>query len=172
MKRADLEHLLRAAGAISQSERLIIVGSQAILGAFPEAPGELTASEEIDTYPEDAPEKADLIDGSIGEKSLFHETFGYFAHGVGPETAILPEGWRSRLIPVANENTGGVMGLCLHPLDLAISKLAAGRPKDIEFVSVMIRNSMIAISELKPLAETLPQYHRGLVLNRLSRLRN
>ncbi len=36
--------------------------------------------------------KADLIDGSIGELSPFHETFGYYAHGLGPETAALPAG--------------------------------------------------------------------------------
>ncbi|MBE7504139.1 MAG: hypothetical protein HS113_28405 [Verrucomicrobiales bacterium] len=92
MKRADLEHTIRAAGNIADAPRLVIIGSQAILGSFPDAPTELTASAEADTYPFDAPEKADLIDGSIGEKSPFHETFGYYAHGVGPDTAMLRHG--------------------------------------------------------------------------------
>ena len=34
--------------------------------------------------------KADLIDGSIGEASLFQETFGFYAHGVSVTTALLP----------------------------------------------------------------------------------
>ena len=58
MKRSDLEHIIRAAGSIADCERLIVIGSQAILGSFPQAPAELTMSEEADTYPLDAPEKA------------------------------------------------------------------------------------------------------------------
>jgi len=46
----------------------------------------------------DAPEKADIIDGCIGELSPFHETFGYYAHGIGPETAVLPAKWKTRLV--------------------------------------------------------------------------
>jgi len=37
-------------------------------------------------------EKADLIDGSIGEASMFHESFGIYAQGVSETTAVLPEG--------------------------------------------------------------------------------
>lgn len=33
-----------------------------------------------------------MIDGSIGELSPFHETFGYYAQGVDETTAVLPEG--------------------------------------------------------------------------------
>ena len=35
---------------------------------------------------------ADLIDGAIGEASMFHDTFGYYAQGVVETTAVLPEG--------------------------------------------------------------------------------
>jgi len=38
--------------------------------------------------------KADLIDGSIGEASMFHRSFGYYAQGVSQSTAVLPVGWR------------------------------------------------------------------------------
>lgn len=149
MKRADLEHIIRAAGSIADSPRLVVIGSQAILASFPEAPAELTGSAEADTYPLDAPEKADLIDGSIGEKSPFHETFGYYAHGVAPETAVLPEHWRSRLVPVENENTRGVTGLCLSPVDLAISKLAAGREKDLQFVTAMLHHGLVTVEQIR-----------------------
>lgn len=90
----DLEHTIRAAGSMADAPKLVIMCSQAILGGFPDSPAELTVSAEANTYPLDAPEKAALIDGSIGEKSPFHETFGYYAHGVGPETA---EGRRTSL---------------------------------------------------------------------------
>jgi hypothetical protein len=66
MKRSELEHVLRAATAIAQETSFVVVGSQAILMAFPHAPQELLVSREIDLYPALHPEKADLIDGAIG----------------------------------------------------------------------------------------------------------
>ena len=73
MKRAELEHVVRAASSITNRDKFVIVGSQAILGSFPDAPQELTASNEADIYPLDAPAEADLIDGSIGERSPFQD---------------------------------------------------------------------------------------------------
>lgn len=54
-------------------------------------------------------------------------------------TATLPPGWRDRLVPIENENTGGAIGWCIDPDDLAVSKLAAGREKDLEFVRALLR---------------------------------
>jgi len=82
MKRSELEHIVRAAGAIANDREIVVVGSQSILGQFPNAPVALLASMEADVYPRSAPERSDLIDGSIGEGSLFHECFGYYAEGV------------------------------------------------------------------------------------------
>jgi hypothetical protein len=117
-------------------------GSQAILGQFPDAPDALLVSMEADVYPRDAPEKSDLIDGAIGELSTFHETFGYYAHGVDESTATLPPGWRERLVPIHNENTGGATGWCLEVHDLAASKLVAGRERDMVFVAALVRQRM------------------------------
>jgi hypothetical protein len=50
MTREQLEHVLRAAGAITGREEWVIVGSQAVLGAVPDAPPEITVSEELDLY--------------------------------------------------------------------------------------------------------------------------
>ena len=97
---------------------------------------------EADVYPRNKPELADLVDGSIGEGSFFHERFGYYAQGVSPQTAALPDRWESRLISVSNPNTAGVEGLCLEVHDLAISKYVAGREKDLEFTCELARHSM------------------------------
>ncbi|MGE0462855.1 MAG: hypothetical protein AB7Q16_15945, partial [Vicinamibacterales bacterium] len=96
MTRAALEHLLRAASALTNEREFVVIGSQAILGQFPEAPSALLVSIEADIYPRYAPEKSDIIDGAIGELSTFHQTFGYYAHGVDETTAILPAGWEKR----------------------------------------------------------------------------
>jgi hypothetical protein len=143
MTRAALEHIIRAAGSIADVEELIVVGSQAILGEFPDAPPELLLSNEADVFPRNFPERADLIDSTIGEGSPFERAFGYYAHGVGPETAILPEGWQKRLVLVSNENTRAVRGWCLEVHDLAVAKYIAGREKDLDFTAALIRHGMV-----------------------------
>jgi hypothetical protein len=133
MTRSELEHLIRAAGAIAADDQIVVIGSQSVLGQFPDAPATLLASMEADLYPRNKPDRAELVDGAIGEGSYFHQQFGYYAQGVGPETAVLPRGWQRRLMPIKNPNTGGVEGLCLDVHDLAISKYVAGRDKDLAF---------------------------------------
>jgi len=151
----QLEHVLRAGGSITGCREIVVIGSQSLLASFPDAPAELLRSMEVDCYPLDDPAKADLIDGSIGELSPFHETFGYYAHGVGPETAALATGWRSRVVRLESENTGGTIGWCLSPADLAVSKLLAGREKDVEFVQALLRAGVVAESTIRSLAAEL-----------------
>jgi hypothetical protein len=167
MNLRQLEHVLRAGGSIVGCRELVVIGSQALLASFPNASEELVGSMEVDCYPLDEPGKADLIDGSIGELSPFHQTFGYYAHGVGPETAVLPAGWRSRLVRLESENTGGITGWCLSPVDLAVSKLLAGRTKDINFVRAMARSGVVAEAEILALACELNAENARFVEERL-----
>ncbi len=126
MKREHMEHILRAAAAVTNEREFVVVGSQALLASIPCLPEPLDQSMELDLYPLSNPEAADLIDGTIGELSPFDGTFGYYAHGVGPETAVLPRNWRSRAMVVENENTGGARGICPSPADLASTTTMRG----------------------------------------------
>lgn len=102
MRRAEFEHLIRAAGALLQVDHLIVIGSQAILGSFPhwQLPPETTQSVEVDFVPPDDPDErlADILTGTIGEGSPFHEAFGIYADDVSIQTARLPKGWDQRLV--------------------------------------------------------------------------
>ena len=100
MRRNEFEHVIAAAAEVCGEAELVVVGSQAILGPFPDAPDSMLRSMEADLYPRVHPEKADDIDGSLGDGSWFHRSYGYYAHGVGPETAKAPAGWEERLIAV------------------------------------------------------------------------
>jgi hypothetical protein len=143
MNRLELEHIVRAAAEIANDDEIVVIGSQAILGSFPDAPKELLVSTEADVYPKNRADRADLIDGSIGEGSPFHETYGYYAQGVDETTAILPQGWRERLVPVRNENTRGNTGWCLEPHDLVVFKTIAGREKDLLFLAGAARHQLV-----------------------------
>ncbi len=156
MRRRELEHIIRAAAAIAQDDEFVIVGSQSILGQFPEAPESLLVSREADVYPRNHPERGDEIEGSLGDGSYFDSTYGYYAHAVGPETATAPSGWERRLIPIQNENTAGATGWCLEIHDLLLSKCVAGRGRDWEFTEEALRHSLADPGELRRRVADLP----------------
>lgn len=162
MQRPQLEHIIRAAAGITGATEIVVIGSQAVLGQFPNAPAELLVSIEADVFTFRDPSDADLIDGSIGEGSPFHQTFGYYAHGVAEDTAILPPGWKNRLVRVRNENTGNGCGLCLEAHDLAVAKLVAGREKDAAFVSDLLRHKLASADQIKARLQ-----QTGLIADRL-----
>ena len=171
MRRDQLEHILRAAAGITGRREFVVVGSQAILGQYPEAPGDLLTSMEADVFCPESPEATELVDGTIGELSPFQQTFGYYAHGVGPETAILPAGWEKRLVRVASENTGTGIGLCLEVHDLLVSKLAAGREKDLAFIAVALRHQLANADEVEARLDwvDVPTDRRDTMRHRLRR---
>ena len=73
MTRDQLEHALRAVRTVTDESAFVIIGSQAILGQFPDAPEELLISQEVDIYAPANPE-ADLIQGACGEHTDFPRT--------------------------------------------------------------------------------------------------
>jgi hypothetical protein len=144
MTRDQLEHAIRAACDVSNDTELWIFGSQALLGEFPDAPESLRASIEVDVQPKNRPEAVDVVDGALGELSMFHQTHGFYVHGISIKSAILPNGWEQRAKPVSDPIlTRGKTGWCIELHDLAASKLAAYREKDREFVRLLLIEEMI-----------------------------
>lgn len=170
MTRQQLEHIIRAAASTADVRDIVVIGSQAILGTFPDAPAELTESVEADVFPKDAPERSIVIDGAIGELSLFHETFGYYGHGVDESTATLPDGWRDRLVRIEGTNTTGAVGWCLEPHDLAVSKIAAARDKDIAFVASMLRARLVRADLVRQRLQNTPQLDADALQRAMDRL--
>ena len=146
MRRDEMEHLVRAAGTILKEDQIIIVGSQAILGRYATGlPEEATVSQELDLLPVDDPDerKADLISGTLGEGSPFHDAFHVYADGVSKSTSRLPRGWAERLIPVLTAATRGVTAFCLEPHDLLIAKYLANREKDRRFCRAIVHAGLV-----------------------------
>lgn len=143
MTRDELEHAIRAACRVAQDEDLWVFGSQAILGEFPNAPPSLRQSIEVDVAPRNRPERADAIDGALGELSQFHETYGFYVHGISIGSATLPSGWRARTIPVRGRGPEPSTGWCLEAHDLAASKLVAFREKDRRFVRTLLVEGLV-----------------------------
>lgn len=157
MRYDQLEHAIRAACDVSGDTELIIFGSQAILATVPDAPASLRASIEVDIQAKTFPERTDLIDGILGEDSLFHATHGFYVHGVLVEAATLPVGWEGRTVAVRHPvGTRGGTGHCIEAHDLAASKLVANRDKDRIFVTTLLAEEVVDDAVLLERIEALP----------------
>jgi hypothetical protein len=160
VRREDFEHVVAAAANVTGLDDFVVIGSQAILGTQAEVPAEMLDSIEADMYPRDAPEQADRIDGALGDGSSFQVAFGYYAHGVGPETAKAPAGWQERLVPVhipprvASDRQP--VAWCLEVHDLVLSKCAAGRSRDWAYAAAALRAGIVQLDVLLDRIPTLP----------------
>lgn len=153
MNLEQFHHGIRAARDVLQhqgaSGALVIMGSQSILASYSAMvlDSALMMSAEVDIMPiaadrDEINRLSDQLDGSLGQESHFHESFGFHVDGISIETSVLPNGWVDRLIPEVDPSSGAT-GWCLDPHDLAVAKLIAGRPKDNEFVDILVVQRLI-----------------------------
>jgi len=126
------------------------------LGGKPDAPKSLRISNEADFCTPLDPDLSNLIDGSLGERSAFHNTFGYYAHGVAQESATLHPNWKKRAVEKTYDDAPGIKATFLAPVDIVYAKLAAGREKDMEYIREVFRNKIIKQSQLASLINTCP----------------
>jgi hypothetical protein len=133
MYRNQLQHVILEIGQRFDLKDIYIIGSAAILAAMPDPPeGALTATRDVDVIPpRDEERLADQISFVLGEASDFEAEYGYYAQGVTSNTPeYAPVDWKSRTIDIP---VAGTVGRCMDPNDLILSKLGAGRPKDLGF---------------------------------------
>jgi hypothetical protein len=159
VNREQLAHILRSSAQLAEDENIIVIGSQAILGTYRDEilPREAVISMEADIAFRDDPtdEKADRVDGAIGEGSSFDAQYRYYAQGVSVTTATLPRGWEARLVPFERADAHPSKAFCLDPNDLVVSKLVAGRPKDIAFATALLGAGLIDADRLRDRADLL-----------------
>jgi hypothetical protein len=137
----------------------VIIGSQAIHGEISDPPDELLQSMEVDMYPLADPDRADVIDGVLGDGSWFEYTNGYFAHGVGPTTAKAPAGWMDRLVRVDVEAVvpgRNPVAYCMERHDMVLAKLVRGAERDVDYAKVAVRAGLVDASVLQSRIQDLP----------------
>jgi len=155
MKKQQVDHVLRAAGRITGEKQFVIIGSQALHGKYPDLADDIVSSAEVDLIAKGNFERTEWLN-AIGQDSPFHEQFGYYADPVDEGTAVLPAGWRGRLVNLPPGDTEGVRGLCLDPHDLVISNYVARRDKDFVFNRELARRRLVAPERLLDLLSKTP----------------
>lgn len=147
---AELHDALDRCRELTGIVEFIVVGSQAILGSFEDAPSKLRTSQDVDLFPRSGAtaEINRRILGAVGPESDFETEHGFYIEAVGDWTVAtsLP-GWRDRLVRV--DAPGGAVGWCLSPLDIAYNKAEAGREKDIAYLAELFRSGIVRPSEIK-----------------------
>jgi hypothetical protein len=161
VRKYQFDHVIGAAAEVTGEREIVVIGSQAILGSVRDPPRSMLFSIEADVYPLKNPYKAIEIDGSLGDGSHFQDRYGYYAHGVGPETAVAPVGWRDRLvrveIPPRPGQTDGPVALCLEIHDLVLAKCVAGRDRDWEFARDALAADLVQVDDLLGRIDDLPE---------------
>ena len=146
MKKRELEIALRAAARVGRETEFFVIGTQAVHAYWRRPPAEVLVSQECDLYPRNRPETASMLDQALGRGSAFARRHGFYIDVVTPEVATLPLGWQARLKAL---RVGKITAFCLEVHDLIISKLAAGRLKDLEFVGAVLGFDIASLSLLR-----------------------
>jgi hypothetical protein len=143
----DLDRAIRAISRHFNTDQTFIIGSQAILVSWPEAPISVNMSIEIDAYPGNAREweaefgdveASEEINALFGEGSPFAEQFGFYIDGVDERTATLPSDWRDRAVKRVIADDGKRLTAIAPALpDLVVSKLWRLDEKDKVFVRTL-----------------------------------
>lgn len=156
MKRRELEVALRAAARVSREHEFFLIGSQAVHASCRRPPAEVLLSQECDLYPRNHTGTAGLLHFELGRGSKFARRHGFYVDVVSPEIASLPNGWEKRLKPL---RLAGVTAYCLELHDLLVSKLAAGRLKDLEFAGAVLKRRIADATSLRRRINQFPLEH-------------
>ena len=70
---------------------------------------------------------------------------------------MLPVGWEDRAEILNRPDSRPGYARCLEPHDLVVSKLVAGREKDIEYARALIEYEFVTVATLNERAEMLDQ---------------
>ena len=117
---------------------------------------------------EDDERLADQISFVLGEASPFDEEYGYHAQGVSFKTpTYAPRNWQFRTIDLRIDV---YVGRCMEPNDLVLSKLGAGREKDLDFAQAAARLNLIDQEILLERLKTVQtvEEHAGLIARRIA----
>lgn len=175
LNQRDLMVVIQRVAEITGCREFVIGGRSALVMTC--ASAELLCTQDFDIGITEEGEGRGIhtFDSDLGRSSLFASEHGFYIEHAGAEmlTFVLPDGWRERATRVSGH---GVTALCLAPVDVAINKIHAKRPKDIDHLVTMLREKIVTETELKAaIAESpysfLKEEHSQTLASVLQRLR-
>lgn len=149
MNAESFYHVCRSAAAIANVRELTVFGAAAVVPWIArDRPGTpFWPSTELDIDP-GGEDLATLVDGSIGELSLFEQTFRVRAHGVTLDAFVAPGDWPARAATF-EDPASRVRIRAPHPRDLAVAKLVRGDDRDWAFAAFCMEHFGIGRAEIE-----------------------
>lgn len=166
MRKPQLEEVIRAAGVLARRKTFILFGSQAVHALTEDPPAEVLMSRECDVWLDEEPALQDLLKRELGADSKFHRAKGFYLDALPPGLPMVPAGWAQRLQTFMVDD---IEVRCLEIHDLIVTKLAAGRLKDYEFIMAVLMARLARGEEVVRRIQTFPDPHTQALL--LARLR-
>ena len=140
----QVEDLLSEIAKKKKIDSFVILGSLSVLGILPGAvPPEMTVSNEVDSYPEIDPGRADELAREWGQGTEYERRHGYYFDPISPRLPTFPSGWESRLLQ--RKTPSGATLKFADPNDVAISKYARGEEKDRVWIRAGLAASILSL---------------------------
>jgi hypothetical protein len=166
VQRDQFEQLVVRAAALARRRDLVIFGSQSVHAVTRNPPAEVLVSVECDIWLRDEPAIAEKLVAELGKDSAFAQSTGVYVDPLPSDFPLAPTGWEDRLVAYP---LGEITARCLEIHDLIVTKLAAGRLKDYEFIAAVLMGKLARPGEVQRRLQTFPDPHTQALL--LARLR-
>jgi hypothetical protein len=155
LSRKDLMVVIHRVAEVTGCCEFVIGGRSALVMACASSALLCTQDFDIGITEEGTRRGINTFEAELGRGSAFAVEHGFYVEHAGAEmlTFVLPEGWRTRAVRV---EAVGVVALCLAPVDVAINKLHAKRPKDLEHLVIMLREGIVSETQLRTAIQGSP----------------
>jgi hypothetical protein len=167
----ELRDLARRAANRTGYRQILVLGSQAVHGALPDAdlPAITTLSEEADlaVFNDLSGETPHVIEVAFGMGSPYHQSFGVYADGIALSEVTLPDGWQGRVRTQQIDDSADpenpvtlqfpeIHDLCASKLTVAVTG-GFGRRSDREFVRALVEAELVDLATLHDRIRQLPR---------------
>lgn len=148
----DFRSALIEVASLTGLTRFVVVGTGCLVVSSPDCDASMIMTRDFDMYAPGNTTHALIrtVNEKLGQFSAFAKPAGFYIQFTEERcNDCLPEGWEDRATTFVHDD---IEAICIAPVDLALNKLQAGRPKDYPFVGRMLALRMVSESELSDLA--------------------
>ena len=164
MDHSSLTFILEKARATAPDAALIVFGSTSAFATWPDLADQVhtylqTRDTDLVLNPWE-PDTARRLHQAIGRLSPFEQDHGFYADIISPAVfSNFPADFRDRLIPLP----GCPNVTALDPHDMAVAKLFAGRPKDLQLLSILLATGRLDEAQVRRLLWSMEMEEKWIV---------
>lgn len=156
----QLKKLIKNVVESTNQKNIMLFGSQVLYAKFENIDNEnIVKSYEADftlykyKNKQELEDFVDVVDGSIGELSQYHQTNGFYAEGVSSFNDSFPKNYKNRLINFQYSDNPKDIVQFMNIKDVAIMKLRRMDPKDHSFLEFCIEKELFKLEDIEKIID-------------------